>query len=319
MMWRNLRNVVNQNLRARLSQISRRDDAEKPTRLLRPTITESTTRLLRPKISEATEFACILIKPREVLTTMWPCRSRYESHGILLARTLTSLDTQFARGFLGESEATEIEGISSIHHTKMLRRAQQVTYKTRWIFMEQLLRPPILEGTEIELRPSGELLTRRCSQPIEYLGRACMSNKRDVHPRLETTMGFSRSRSDAPLSCRAYHTSCPVLSPSVLIEEAEVGGRIIKFETGFIATRTKGSVILKDGGMVILATICSRRKANQPFKLMGDYREDASARCEMPTWLGRCYVTPWERLCGALIHRALTPLIRPQMGITIQV
>lgn len=95
-----------------------------------------------------------------------------------------------------------------------------------------------------------------------------MSNKRDVHPRLETTMGFSRSRSDAPLSCRAYHTSCPVLSPSVLIEEAEVGERIIKFETGFIATRTKGSVILKDGGMVILATICSRRKANQPFKLM---------------------------------------------------
>lgn len=162
MMWRNLRNVVNQNLRARLSQISRRDDAEK------------STRLLRPKISEATEFACILIKPREVLTTMWPCRSRYESHGILLARTLKSLDTQFARGFVGEFnrsvslhrrvfEATEIEDISSIHHTKMLRRAQQVTYKTRWIFMEQLLRPPILEGNEIELRPSGELLTRRCS------------------------------------------------------------------------------------------------------------------------------------------------------------
>lgn len=23
--------------------------------------------------------------------------------------------------------------------------------------------------------------------------------------------------------------------------------------------------------------------------LQGDYREDPSARCEMPTWLGRCY------------------------------
>ncbi|KAF3550857.1 hypothetical protein DY000_02010175 [Brassica cretica] len=212
--------------------------------------------------------------------------------------------------------------------------------------MEQLLRPPILEGNEIELRPSGEVLTRRCSQPIEYLDRAwikSMSNKPDdshgffmerllkLCPRI-----FEGSEIDLR-PCGELLTLCsslvqigcssqlqglpyflPVLSPSVLIEEAEVGERIIKFETGFIATRTKGSVILKDGGMVILATICSRRKANQPFKLMGDYREDPSARCEMPTWLGRCYVSPWERLCGSLIYRALTPLIRPHMGMTVQ-
>ena len=33
---------------------------------------------------------------------------------------------------------------------------------------------------------------------------------------------------------------------------------------------------------------------SQPYKLMPDYRDDPSARCEYLDW--RCFISPWERM-----------------------
>ncbi|KAF3550860.1 hypothetical protein DY000_02010176 [Brassica cretica] len=78
------------------------------------------------------------------------------------------------------------------------------------IFMEQLLRPPILEGNEIELRPSGELLTRLVCDLLSTAKHLRMMDARDIFDLCgfkDSTMKTNRSVKFSNKASRELNTS----------------------------------------------------------------------------------------------------------------
>jgi polyribonucleotide nucleotidyltransferase len=90
-------------------------------------------------------------------------------------------------------------------------------------------------------------------------------------------------------------------------------GRQIELETGKLAKQADGSVVVKMGDTMLLATAVSRKEANQDvdfLPLTVDYRENYAAAGRFPGGFFKREARPSEHeiLISRLIDRALRPL-----------
>ncbi|MBN1924844.1 MAG: polyribonucleotide nucleotidyltransferase [Prolixibacteraceae bacterium] len=100
----------------------------------------------------------------------------------------------------------------------------------------------------------------------------------------------------------------------VIEKNIELGdGRMITLETGKLAKQADGSVVVKMGGTMLLATVVSSREANEDVDFMPlsvDYREKFSAAGRFPGGFLKREGRPSddEILTARLVDRALRPL-----------
>jgi polyribonucleotide nucleotidyltransferase len=92
----------------------------------------------------------------------------------------------------------------------------------------------------------------------------------------------------------------------------EIGGRMLKFETGKIARQAHGSVVATYGDTVLLATACMDSRATEKdfLPLTVDYRENTYSAGKIPGGFFKREGRPSEReiLTSRLIDRPLRPL-----------
>ncbi|MGH9703201.1 MAG: polyribonucleotide nucleotidyltransferase, partial [Candidatus Acidiferrales bacterium] len=92
----------------------------------------------------------------------------------------------------------------------------------------------------------------------------------------------------------------------------EIGGRVLKFETGKIARQANGSVVARYGDTVVLATACmdSRPTEKDFLPLTVDYREYTYSAGKIPGGFFKREGRPSEKeiLTSRLIDRPLRPL-----------
>ncbi len=91
------------------------------------------------------------------------------------------------------------------------------------------------------------------------------------------------------------------------------GENEITIETGKLATQANGSVVVKQGGTMLLATVVSNKEANADvdfLPLSVDYRENYSATGKFPGGFFKREARPseYEILISRLVDRALRPL-----------
>ncbi len=91
------------------------------------------------------------------------------------------------------------------------------------------------------------------------------------------------------------------------------GANEISIETGKLATQAHGSVVVKQGGTMLLATVVSNKEANADvdfLPLSVDYRENYSATGKFPGGFFKREARPseYEILISRLVDRALRPL-----------
>ncbi len=91
------------------------------------------------------------------------------------------------------------------------------------------------------------------------------------------------------------------------------GENEISIETGKLATQAHGSVVVKQGGTMLLATVVSNKEANADvdfLPLSVDYRENYSATGKFPGGFFKREARPseYEILISRLVDRALRPL-----------
>ncbi len=103
------------------------------------------------------------------------------------------------------------------------------------------------------------------------------------------------------------------MAQQAIIQELEVNGQKIILETGKLATQADGSVVLKVGDMVLLATVVSNQDAKEGLDFLPltvDYREKFSANGKFPGGFLKREMRPsdYEILISRLIDRALRPL-----------
>ena len=90
-------------------------------------------------------------------------------------------------------------------------------------------------------------------------------------------------------------------------------GRSITIETGKLAKQADGSVVVKMGGTMLLATVVSAQEANEDVDFMPlsvDYREKFSAAGRFPGGFLKREGRPSDEeiLIARLVDRALRPL-----------
>ena len=95
--------------------------------------------------------------------------------------------------------------------------------------------------------------------------------------------------------------------------QIEIGGRRLTLETGRVAKQADGSVIVRYGDTVVLATVVASRVAVEGqdfFPLSVDYRERAYAGGRIPGGFFKREGRPVEKeiLTSRLIDRPLRPL-----------
>src|SRR5271165_6254356 len=92
----------------------------------------------------------------------------------------------------------------------------------------------------------------------------------------------------------------------------EVGGRTLTFETGKMARQAHGSVVVRYGDTVVLATACMDHKATEKdfLPLTVDYREFTYSAGKIPGGFFKREGRPSEReiLTSRLTDRPLRPL-----------
>src|SRR5262249_32262194 len=98
--------------------------------------------------------------------------------------------------------------------------------------------------------------------------------------------------------------------------EAEIGGRILTLETGRVAKQADGSVLVRYGDSVVLATVVASKTAVEGqdfFPLTVDYRERAYAGGRIPRGFFKRGGPPGaeESLTPRLIDRPPRPLFSP--------
>jgi polyribonucleotide nucleotidyltransferase len=103
------------------------------------------------------------------------------------------------------------------------------------------------------------------------------------------------------------------MAQQAIIQELEINGQKIILETGKLATQADGSVVLKVGDMVLLATVVSNQDAKDGMDFLPltvDYREKFSANGKFPGGFLKREMRPsdYEILISRLIDRALRPL-----------
>ncbi|MCB9527336.1 MAG: S1 RNA-binding domain-containing protein [Myxococcales bacterium] len=107
------------------------------------------------------------------------------------------------------------------------------------------------------------------------------------------------------------------------IETARIADEIVTFETGRIARRAAGAVVLRHRETFILATIATgpARPDEDFLPLTVDYRERRSAVGRIPSNFFRRETRPEpdEILTSRLIDRALRPLFAPGWRATVQI
>jgi polyribonucleotide nucleotidyltransferase len=91
------------------------------------------------------------------------------------------------------------------------------------------------------------------------------------------------------------------------------GGRIVEIESGRLAKQADGSAVIKYGNTMLLATVCSDKKAGDGIDFMPltvEYRESYAAAGKFPGGFFRREARPseYEILICRLIDRALRPL-----------
>src|SRR5688572_13757738 len=90
-------------------------------------------------------------------------------------------------------------------------------------------------------------------------------------------------------------------------------GRTITIETGKLAKQADGSVVVKMGNTMLLATVCAKKEAGENVDFMPltvDYQEKYAASGRFPGGFLRREARPsdYEVLISRLIDRALRPL-----------
>lgn len=106
--------------------------------------------------------------------------------------------------------------------------------------------------------------------------------------------------------------------------ERSIAGRTLSLETGKLAGQANGSVVVKYGGTVVLATACASKEPEQSLDfvpLTVDYEEKLYAAGKIPGSFIRREGRPSENavLCGRLIDRGLRPLLRKEFNYETQV
>jgi len=99
----------------------------------------------------------------------------------------------------------------------------------------------------------------------------------------------------------------------VTIKEIELGGKILKLETGKMAKQSNGSVLATYGDTVVLCTVVAREEAVvglDYFPLQVEYREKTSAVGKIPGGFFKREGKPTEKevLTSRLIDRPIRPL-----------
>ena len=102
------------------------------------------------------------------------------------------------------------------------------------------------------------------------------------------------------------------------------GGRLISLETGRLARQADGSVTVKQGNCIILATVVANkepREGQEFFPLTVDYMEKFASAGRIPGSFfkreGR--LSEYEILISRLIDRALRPLFPEDYFCDVQV
>ncbi|RPI44675.1 MAG: polyribonucleotide nucleotidyltransferase, partial [Bacteroidetes bacterium] len=102
--------------------------------------------------------------------------------------------------------------------------------------------------------------------------------------------------------------------PEVIIETIDLGdGREISMETGLLARQADGSVLVRMGNTMILATVVSATEAKEDADFMPlsvDYKEKYAAMGRFPGGFLKREARPsdYEVLVARLVDRALRPL-----------
>src|SRR5215510_11698290 len=106
--------------------------------------------------------------------------------------------------------------------------------------------------------------------------------------------------------------------------EAEIGGRILTLETGRVAKQADGSVLVRYGDSVVLATVVAAKTAKEGqdfFPLTVDYREKAYAGGRIPGGYFKREGAPVKKeiLTSRLIDRPIRPLFPDGFRNEVQV
>ena len=103
----------------------------------------------------------------------------------------------------------------------------------------------------------------------------------------------------------------------------EIGGKTISIETGKLAKQANGSVVLRMGDTMILATVVANQDAKEGvdfLPLTVDYREKFAADGRIPGGFFRREARPSEReiLVMRIVDRALRPLFPDDFHSEVQ-
>src|SRR6187402_1965062 len=102
------------------------------------------------------------------------------------------------------------------------------------------------------------------------------------------------------------------------------GGRMVTIETGRLARQADGSVTVKSGNCIILATVCATEKPKEGqdfFPLSVDYMEKFASAGRIPGsfFKREARLNDYEILTSRLIDRALRPLFPEDYLCDVQV
>jgi polyribonucleotide nucleotidyltransferase len=115
------------------------------------------------------------------------------------------------------------------------------------------------------------------------------------------------------------------MSLNVITKTFDIGdGRTITIETGKLAKQADGSVVVKMGDTMLLATVCAKQEAGENVDFMPltvDYQEKFAAAGRIPGSFHRreAKLSDYEILISRLIDRALRPLFPDDFHAETQV
>ncbi len=99
----------------------------------------------------------------------------------------------------------------------------------------------------------------------------------------------------------------------MIIKEVELGGKKLSFETGRLAKQADGSVMVRCGDTMVLATVVSAREPKEGqdfFPLQVEYREKVASAGKIPGGFFKREGRPTEKeiLSSRLIDRPIRPM-----------
>src|SRR5689334_12757366 len=99
----------------------------------------------------------------------------------------------------------------------------------------------------------------------------------------------------------------------VITKELEIGGKVLSIETGKLAKQADGSVMVRYGDTMVLATVVANKEAKEGqdfFPLQVEYREKTASAGKIPGGFLKREARPSEKevLSSRLIDRPIRPM-----------